>query len=212
MPTAADMLRRSSRGFRRRRMIRFLELFKPQAKEPILDVGGSPELWQGTGYEGPIVFLNIDPPYEGQSLPPGCTHVRGDGRHLPFGSDEFSIVFSNSVIEHVGDLEDQERFASEIQRVAKRFWVQTPNRMFPLEPHMNFPAFQWLPETAARAVVSRWPFSFYRRDGLIKEEAWEAVQQTRLLTVSEMRRLFPEATVWRERALTLTKSIVVYQA
>ena len=171
-------------------MIRFLELFKPQVEEPILDVGGTPDLWRDFGYEGPIVFLNIDPPEEGYSLPPGCTYVQGDARHLPFGSREFSIVFSNSVIEHVGDWEDQERFALEIQRVAKRFWVQTPNRMFPLEPHMNFPAFQWLPETLARAVVSSWPFSFYRRDGLTEEEVWEAVQQTRLLTVSEMRCLF----------------------
>lgn len=209
---AADTLRRSSRGFRRRRMIKFLELLKPREGEPMLDVGGNPELWQEVGYEGPIVFLNIVPPDNRVSLPPGCTYIQGDGRSLPFGSGEFSVVFSNSVIEHVGDWEDQQRFASEIQRVGQRYWVQTPNRRFPLEPHMNFPAFQWLPEAVARVVVASWPLSYHWRDGLSSEEAWQAVQRTRLVTVSEMRRLFPQAAIWRERALTLTKSIVAYRA
>jgi SAM-dependent methyltransferase len=192
-------------------MLRFLELLTPSADEPILDVGGSPELWEEVGYSGPIVFLNIVPPDPGVAIPPGCSFIEGDGRSLPFEAGAFSIVFSNSVVEHVGDWGDQQRFAAEIQRVGRRFWVQTPNRRFPLEPHMNFPAFQWLPDPIARAVVANWPLSYHRRDGLSTDEAWDAVKHTRLVTVAEMRQLFPTASIWRERAFTLTKSIVAYR-
>jgi SAM-dependent methyltransferase len=192
-------------------MLRFLELLAPPAGEPILDVGGSPEIWQEVGYDGPIVFLNIVPPDERTVLPPGCTFIQGDGRTLPFETGEFAVVFSNSVIEHVGTWEDQFRFAAEIQRVGRQFWVQTPNRRFPLEPHMNFPAFQWLPAPIAKAVVAMWPLSYHRRDGLSTQDAWEAVRNTRLVTVAEMRRLFPSATIWHERVLGLTKSVVAYR-
>jgi hypothetical protein len=37
------------------------------------------------------------------------------------------------------------------------------------------------------------------------------MQQTRLMTVMEMRQAFPGAVLLRERALTLTKSIVAYR-
>ncbi len=192
-------------------MAMFLDLFKPRPDERILDVGGNTELWREIGYEGPIVFLNIVPLDEGVILQPGWTYVIGDGRRLPFESGEFSIVFSNSVIEHVGDWQDQLHFASEIERVGQRYWVQTPNRRFPIEPHMMFPAFQWLPDALARPVVALWPFSFHRRDGRSTEEAWDAMQHTRLMTVVEMRQAFPGAVLVRERALSLTKSIVAYR-
>lgn len=193
-------------------MARFLELLRPDIDRPILDVGGNPMIWLDVGYEGPVVFLNLVRPDDWPDLPPGCSFVQGDGRSLSFGDNEFGIVFSNSVIEHVGDLEDQRRFASEIRRVGRRYWVQTPNRRFIVEPHVRFPGFQWLPDPVAHAVVATWPFSHHRRDGLTTEQAWDAVRQTRMLTVSEMRELFPEAALWRERAVGLTKSIVAYRA
>lgn len=207
----ADRVRKSTGGFRQRRMARFLEMLKPVPDQPILDVGGTPDVWEEAGYTGPIVFLNIDPPDHLPALPPGCAYVQGDGRQLPFQSGEFPIVFSNSVIEHVGSWEDQQRFAAEIQRVGQRYWVQTPNRNFPIEPHLNFPGFQWLPDRLAKAVVATWPLSYHRRDGLSPDQAWRAVQNTRLINTAEMKRLFPDATIWREQVLTLTKSIVAFR-
>ncbi len=209
-PTATT-LRQSSTGFRRRRMLLFLELFRPDGRKPILDVGGNPELWREVGYEGPITFLNIFPEAPWGALAPGCSYIQGDGCCLPFDTAAFPIVFSNSVIEHVGEIGDQRRFAAEIARTGQRFWVQTPDRLFPIEPHMNFPAFQWLPDPVAHAVVATWPLSFHKRDGLSTEDAWDAVEHTHLLDVSDMRRLFPGAVIWRERAFGLTKSVVAYR-
>jgi len=58
-----------------------------------------------------------------------------DGREMKFQDQEFDFVFSNAVIEHVGDELDQKKFISEHARVG-RYWVlTTPNRFFPIESH-----------------------------------------------------------------------------
>ncbi len=148
-----------------RRMRLFIELLHPEANEPILDVGGDPELWR----EAATRPHRHPQPHGPGRLRRAAARMllrAGDGRRLPFPSNEFPIVFSNSVLEHVGDLADQRCFASEIRRVGRRFWVQTPNRRFPIEPHLNFPAFQWLPRPLAHEVIAHWPLSYHRRDGL----------------------------------------------
>jgi hypothetical protein len=80
---------------------------------------------------------------------------RGDGRQLPFRDAAFDVVFSNSVIEHVGDAASQERFAREVARVGRSYWVQTPNRWFPVEQHLLTPLVHWLPRRWQRAILRR---------------------------------------------------------
>ena len=41
-----------------------------------------------------------------------------------FGEREFDVIFSNSVIEHVGQFADQQRMADEVRRVGEGYWVQ----------------------------------------------------------------------------------------
>ena len=43
-----------------------------------------------------------------------------------------------------------------------------------------------------------------------RHDAEQLVRGTRLLTARDMRRLFPDAFLWRERVLGFTKSIVAY--
>ena len=64
---------------------------------------------------------------------------------MPFADGEFDIVFSNAVIEHVGGREQQRRFVEESLRVARRAFVTTPNRWFPVEVHTRLPLVHWLP-------------------------------------------------------------------
>ena len=63
------------------------------------------------------------------------TWMQEDGRDLTFGPKSFDLVFSNAVIEHVGDQRDQIRFISEHDRVGKSWIFTTPNRLFPIESH-----------------------------------------------------------------------------
>jgi len=100
----------------------------------ILDVGGTEVFWEIMGFAGchdfEIVILNIID-YLKTSYD-NLTYVKGDARDLsPFKDNEFDVVFSNSVIEHVGSYQDQEKMALEIQRVGKVFFVQTPNYYSP---------------------------------------------------------------------------------
>ena len=70
-------------------------------------------------------------------------YVIGDACNLDMlSSKSFDIIYSNSVIEHVGR-ERQKEFANEIMRVGKKYWVQTPYKHFPVEPHFVFPFFQY---------------------------------------------------------------------
>ena len=64
------------------------------------------------------------------------------------------MAFSNSVIEHIPPPLQQD-FANEISRVARRYFVQTPNRYFPIEPHYQFPFFQFLPRSLRQALNRR---------------------------------------------------------
>ncbi|WP_255695553.1 methyltransferase domain-containing protein [Rhodohalobacter sp. 614A] len=55
-------------------------------------------------------------------------YVQGDALDMHMFEDKsFDVVFSNSVIEHVGSFENQRRFADEVRRVGKAYWVQTPD-------------------------------------------------------------------------------------
>ena len=178
----------------------------------ILDVGGESVFWQREGFDGEpgisFTLLNLGKP---ANLPANFTFVAGDARNMPyFADDQFDIVFSNSTIEHVGDFSDQARMASEVQRVGKRYFVQTPNYYFPIEPHFLFPFFQFLPIPTRVWLLQNFSFS---RMGKVtdRKRALRLVEEIRLLTESEMLTLFPGAEIYRERLAGLVKSIIAYK-
>jgi SAM-dependent methyltransferase len=117
--------------------------------------------------------------------------VLADGCALPFRDGAFDIVFSNAVIEHV-PRETQNRFAQEIRRVGKRYFVATPNRWFPLETHSKLLFLHWLPHRIAWAVIPL--VSKY------KTETW-------LLSRKQMQKLFPDA-----RVLHCGPSLIAYRS
>jgi hypothetical protein len=81
--------------------------------------------------------------------------VQADGRALPFADGTFDLGFSNAVVEHVaGGRDGQRAFVHELCRVARRVFVTTPNRWFPLEVHTLLPLVHWLPaEQRTRALA-----------------------------------------------------------
>jgi hypothetical protein len=85
---------------------------------------------------------------------PRVQAVRADGRDLPFPDGAFDLGFSNAVVEHVaGGREGQRRFVHELCRVARRVFVTTPNRWFPLEVHTLLPLVHWLPAGARDRMI-----------------------------------------------------------
>ena len=142
---------------------------------------------------------------------PKFESVVGDARDLSRYPDmAFDVVFSNSVIEHLGpDFTDQKRMADEIRRVGKRYFVQTPNRYFPLEPHFLTPGFQFLPVSVRVWLVSNFNVGWYKRIP-DKAQAKREVESISLLSRRDLQRLFPGAQIYEERFLGLIKSFVAY--
>lgn len=176
----------------------------------ILDVGGTQSFWEqmglsaGDGVE--VLLLNLQAP---ATTAAGFSGAAGDARDLRRYKDgEFDVVFSNSVIEHVGDYADQHRMAAEVRRVGKRYFIQTPNRYFPVEPHFLFPFFQFLPLRAQAWLIGRFDLG-WRKKAADFQQALEQARSVRLLTKTELGDLFPDGTILEEKLLGLTKSFMV---
>jgi hypothetical protein len=119
---------------RRRRNTIFFRLIESLERPiTILDVGGTVEYWRTLDLPGgvaKIVLLNTFP----QRASAPFEVIVGDACDLSRYSDrQFDLVFSNSVIGHVGSFGKQQRMASEIRRVGRYFFLQTPNHGFPVD-------------------------------------------------------------------------------
>lgn len=175
----------------------------------ILDIGGTQEFWDlmlpDHSPDIRVTLLNIG---HQTTTGPHFVSAVGDARTMPqYPDTSFDVVFSNSVIEHVGDYENQRRMANEIRRVSKRYFVQTPNKRFPLEPHFLFPFFQYLPLDTRAWMVNHFDVGWYRRIP-DRARARAEVESIQLLTKRRFAALFPDATITDEKLLGLTKSFV----
>ena len=74
--------------------------------------------------------------------------VEYSGGTFPFKNTEFDWVFSNAVIEHVGDKRAQLYFVNEMLRVGQNVFFTTPNKNFFVETHTNLILLHWLPGEA----------------------------------------------------------------
>jgi hypothetical protein len=192
--------------FRARRFNILKRLLAP-LKRPlrVLDVGGRFDFWKCDDLgEIEVTLLNIEAE---TGLPPGFIYVLGDGRSLSrFSPSDFDVVISNSTIGHVGDWYDQRRFAEEIVRVAKRYFIQTPNQFFPIDWRTGLPYFHLLP------LRTRAWYRFYlMRPKCSSAAAIHWAGLVRNLSYSELALLFPGATIKRERLFGFTKSFMVYK-
>jgi hypothetical protein len=198
--------------FRQHRMRKFLQLFEPDSKMHILDLGGLPRFWEGIPISSRITILNTHPlnDFERSYLQPNQSFVVGDGTRLNYGDKEFDLVFSNSVIEHLGSLENQEAFAAECRRVGKGYWVQTPAKEFVVEPHFFTLFIHWLPRSAQKRLLknlSLWGW-IYRPS---PESIDIVLSELRLLRRKEFKQMFPECQIWTERFCGIPKSYTAYK-
>jgi hypothetical protein len=195
--------------FRSRRIRQLYRVCGITTLTRVLDVGGEIEFWQlavKAGHELPqVTILNRHPSW--QPLPAPITWQIGDARNLPAENREFDVVVCNSVIEHITSFDDQAAVASEIARVGKSYFVQTPDPRFPVEPHLLAPFIHWLPRRVQRRLVRN--FTLW---GLVHRptpaRAEQALSDIRLLRIRQMKKLFPDAIVYAERFLGWPKSIV----
>jgi hypothetical protein len=209
----ADNTRKDSivNKWRKKRFSVFTQLIEDLPKPVrILDVGGTENFWIQMGFTdsslAEIIILNeekIPISYE------NFKYIQGDARDLgAYKDDEFDIVFSNSVIEHVGVFSNQKKMADEVVRVGKTYFVQTPNYYFPIEPHFLFPFFQFLPYSIKIFLVRNFKLGWFTKCGT-REEAEALIGSVRLLKEKELEKLFSSGKIMKEKFLFLTKSFMV---
>lgn len=203
-----DWMGQVSQRMRARRFAQFAQLIDGLPKPvSILDVGGRAAFWADHGWANRsdvyIVTGNIEPQNRTfKNIEP----VYLDATDLSQYNDQsIDVVFSNSVIEHLFNWENQVRMASEVCRIARAYWVQTPNYWFPMEPHFRVIGWQWLPEWIRVEVIRR------RRCGWLgrtpdRQKAINVVREVQLLSAHKLRKLFPDAALIPERFAGLVKS------
>ncbi len=144
------------------------------------------------------------------------TVMLDESGRLPFADGEFDIVYCSSVIEHVTvpksavwEIVDEDefrqsawtnqvRFADEVRRVGKSFFVQTPNRGFFIESHSLLPLAGFLPRYMLLKVLG------------VSNKFWikGTPPDFNLLNARKMAELFPEAEIVLEKKFGLIKSVM----
>ena len=180
---------------RRRKFALFMETMAPTAETSVLDIGvddfafGEPGSAGNRGcgtlnffeelYPWPerITAVGLHEGVRFRERYPSVRYVQGNALELPFADGEFDIVFSNAVIEHVGRREQQRRFVEESLRVARRAFITTPNRWFPVEVHTLLPLVHWFPDSVSHRAYD------------LTRKSW--AKQNCLLGPGALRGLFP---------------------
>lgn len=197
--------------FRKRRFAFFQSLLsRLECPVHILDIGGTESYWKSMELNaGDQVFITLLNLTQNDVSLPNVTSIAGDARAMISKDASFDVVFSNSVIEHVGTYQDQLQMAKEVRRVGKRYFIQTPNKYFPLEPHFLFPLFQFLPINIRVLLLQNFKLGWFSKTP-DKVKAREIVEGIRLLGRREFMALFPNAAIYEEKILGMTKSFVAY--
>jgi ubiquinone/menaquinone biosynthesis C-methylase UbiE len=192
--------------WRQRRMSVFLMRMKVKNGYKIIDLGGTPQLWEMVDLDLEITLLNLShvTHYQPNILRHSYHFITGDACHINGLIDNtFDLVFSNSVIEHVGPASRQQAFAETVRQLAPRYWIQTPSLWFPIEAHCNLPLWWFYPQFLQQVWIRRW-----QQQG--RDFLWRQMTETRLLTLNRLKLLFPEAQVYTEYVVGFPKSYSMY--
>ncbi len=127
----------------------------------VLDLGGTMRWWQlAPARPRHVTVVNL----EAGEQPSWLRSIQGDACHADrlVAGQNFDLVFSNSLFEHVGGHKAWLALSHVIRSLAPRYLVQTPYRYFPVEPHWLFPGMQFLPLPLRSKIASKWPLGHTR--------------------------------------------------
>ena len=188
-------------------------VYKEHNRVEIIDIGGTISYWKLISEDYlnknnvSITIVNL----ESACIPLAQERfkfIAADGCDLSlFENNAFNIVHSNSVIEHVGDWSRIVLFAKEVSRLAPKYFVQTPNYWFPIEPHFITPFFHWLPEPARIWLTMHFNLGHKEKADSV-DSAVRTVESVRLLNKRMLEELFKDARIRTEKYCFLSKSFI----
>ena len=187
----------------------FYRLLNVTESTRVLDMGGGAFFWDLALSEGlplpQVTVLNIRP--AGDQSRRFLSWIVADACASQLPDNSFDLVFSNSLVEHLSDFRTQKLFADEVRRLAPRYFVQTPDRLCPVEPHFVTPFIHWLPRELQRRLIRNftlWGLSARPTQSYCDE----LTEEIALLSKREMKQLFPDAIVRSERFAGIPKSLI----
>jgi hypothetical protein len=177
----------------------------------VIDLGGRISSWTTAAVRPKHVHI-VNLEREIGEVPAWAEVDYADACELPAAIRDrrYDLVYSNSLIEHVGGHERRMRLADAVHKLAESHWMQTPYRYFPIEPHWVAPGMQFLPSAARRSMAHRWPLGHTRASD--RTEALESVLWVELLDRTQMQYYFPDSALRVERFAGLTKSLIAVRA
>lgn len=205
---------RLSNVSRRRKLELFYKTFHPTQHTTILDVGAevnprgnsNQQLIDSYSWKDRISAVNLSEAHISniKTFYPEIDARVADACALPWPDKHFDVVWSNAVIEHVGDFQKQRQMAAEIMRVGKAWFVTTPNRWYPFEFHIRLPFVTWLPGKTYLRIARLIQYSHVRkryvfgvkRDGL------------RLMTARELRECFPGSKIIKHGVTFMAETLI----
>lgn len=211
-----SLFKRLSDISRKRKIVLFENTFQPTEQTKILDVGAEID----PNCNSTLQFIDSYPCKRRISaINRSEDHVAiikqvypeidarvGDACALPWCDKYFDIVYSNAVIEHVGDFEKQKLMAKEIMRVGKAWFITTPNRWYPFEFHMRLPLITWLPGNSYNHVGRIISYNHLHKRYTFGHRG---VNNLRLMTARELRQCFPNSRVVKQRVTFMTETLII---
>jgi SAM-dependent methyltransferase len=211
-----SLFRKLSDISRKRKIALFNNTFHPTEQTKILDVGAEIDPKCNSTlqfidlypWKRRISALNMSEDHIAKikQVYPEIDSRVGDACALPWSDKSFDIVYSNAVIEHVGDFEKQKLMAKEIMRVGKAWFITTPNRWYPFEFHIRLPLVTWLPGNAYKQVGRIIRYSHLR-----KRYAFGIgrVANLRLMSARELRQCFSNSRIIKLRVTFMAETLIV---
>lgn len=203
----------SSSEFRKKRFEFFKEYCSKLPKPiKILDIGGSDYYWKSPGFNDEenytIEIMNLED--QDTDNFKNISFIKKDVRDMNNIKDsEYDLVYSNSLIEHLNTFEEQKKLASEIMRIGKNYFIQTPNFYFPVESHFLLPFFQFLSDDMKTKLVSNFNLGWFEKQTDIVK-ARELATSVRLLTEKELKEIFPGCEIYKEKYFSFNKSFIAF--
>jgi Methyltransferase domain len=200
-----NLMQPLSRRARQRRMRTFLMRMSVAEGMSILDLGGRPQFWNDVPFALNLTILKLPGNVETCESKHNIPYLEGDACQIDgIENRAFDIVFSNSVIEHVGLADRQADLAREVRRLGRSYWVQTPSKWFPVEAHNGMPFWWFYPTRIRRYFIDRW-----RR--ILPGNPWTGmIEETTVLSKRNLKQLFPEAAALVEHFWGIPKSSIAY--
>jgi hypothetical protein len=209
------------RRFTREKRLKVFNAFMQGAsgRMRLIDLGGTVRFWESWGLaKQPLLDVTLvnnhdrDKQYANDPVSlPNLHRLNADVLTLTAADfSKYDVIFSNSLIEHLPGRDLQRKLAQAIIDSGRPYFLQTPNKRSPLDPHFPRP---YVPFFAAypRALQARllsWSALGSGSASPSYDAALTRLQNYFPLTARDVRQLFPRARIVMERPLGVPMSII----